>query len=284
MKISEYTVGYRGIDVRFRLWQPESTPHAAVCILHGLGDHSGCFHRLAERYCTAGVGVIALDLYGNGKTGGRRGDAPSFDTFVEEAELLVADARKEFPGIPLLLYGHSMGGCVALDYVLRRKPVGLAGVIASSPWLDLPVSPRLRRMLAYTLDIVCPRLTLDTGVHTEGMTHDEEFAAEYRSDPDAHGKISIRLLADSFRHGRWALDHAEDFSLPLLIMHGSEDRVTDIRASRKFAERAGGVATFKCWEGARHTLHNETMREDIYTFTLAWIQEKTGRIEQRWET
>lgn len=274
MKNSGYYLDSDGINLFFRVWEPESSPRALLCIVHGLGDHSGCFSRLAEYYCSAGYGVYAIDMYGNGRSGGKRGDIPSFETFHDETSVLLEEAGKRFPGTPLILYGHSLGGLIVLSYTLFRKPE-IAGAVASSPWLDLPSHPRLYRILAYTLDTVYPRFTLDTGVNTNGMTHDEEFAKEYINDPYAHGKITGRLLAESFRYSRKAFEQAGNFPVPLLVMHGGEDKVTDIRSSRSFAEKAGERAEFKLWEGARHTLHNEIIREQIYDYVIDWISNKT---------
>jgi alpha-beta hydrolase superfamily lysophospholipase len=262
-----------GVQFYGQGWQPAGEPLAVVCLVHGQGEHSGRYAELAAALVEAGYAALALDLRGHGRSEGRRGHTPSYDAWLGDVARLLEEAGSRFPDRPRFLYGHSMGGNLVLGYALRRSPAAaLAGVIASSPWLRLAFEPPAWKMtVATAMDRLWPSYAQASGLDPQSLSRDPEIVRALASDALAHDRVSARLYLSAYRAGRWALAHADAFPLPLLLMHGSADRVTAAAASRLFAERVPGDCTFKLWEGFHHELHNEPQRQDVFRFVIDWL-------------
>lgn len=260
-----------GVGIYAQGWEPETTPRAVVCLVHGLGEHSGRYAHVAEALGVAGSATLALDQRGHGKTPGPRGYAPTFAAFMEDIGSLIWEAARRYPGRPCYLYGHSMGGSFVLNFVLQRKPQ-LAGVIASAPALRTAfIPPAWKVTLGKLMAAWWPALSLSNELEVEVISRDPVTVRRYLRDPLVHDRLSARLGIDLLRQGQWALDHAGEFSLPLLLMHGSADRLTSAQASREFAARTGKGCTLKIWEGFFHELHNEPEKELVLTYVVDWL-------------
>ncbi|MFZ5648849.1 MAG: alpha/beta hydrolase [Bacillota bacterium] len=277
MKHIEY--GWRaedGINIHARRWEPDSGPKGVVCLVHGFGEHSGRYHHVASYLTGAGYAVASFDHRGHGKSGGQRGHTTSYQAIMEDIDLLLDDAGHRYPGLPCFIYGHSMGGNLALNYTLRRKPP-LLGVIATSPWLRLSASPPAALLAAArVLNKLAPSYPLPNSLDAKGLSHDPEVVRAYDSDPLVNRKITTRLFFSIHDAGLWALDHASEFHLPLLLMHGGTDPITSPEASSQFAGRIPGRCTLKIWEGLYHELHNEPQKGEIIGFIVNWLDGHLG--------
>jgi acylglycerol lipase len=249
-------------------------PRAVVCLVHGLGEHSGRYTPIAEAFGQAGYSTIALDQRGHGKTPGRRGYGPSFEAFMEDIAQLIEESIRLYPTLPRFLYGHSMGGNFVLNFVLRRTP-RLAGVIATAPALKTAFTPPAWKVaVGKGAAAWWPSLSLPNGLDVQAISRDPEVVRRYAQDPLVHNRLSARLGIDILRNGRWALDHAARFPLPLLLMHGSADRLTSLQASREFASKLGERCTLKVWEGFYHEVHNEPEKNLVLDYTIDWLNSK----------
>jgi alpha-beta hydrolase superfamily lysophospholipase len=151
-------------------------------------------------------------------------------------------------------------------------------VIATSPWLVTVIqAPPLKAALARILDPILPTYTDRWAVEPKSLAHDPEVGDAYEQDPLVHSYITSRMYLAVTEAGQWALDHAAEFPLPLLLMHGTADRVTSWEASRNFARRLGRKVTWRSWEGWYHELHNEPERRHIVRVMMAWMN---GRLEK----
>ncbi len=252
-------------------WQPDDNPRGVVCLVHGLGEHSGRYAHVATALNQAGYALLAFDLRGHGKSQGRRGHTPSYDALMDDIANFLAEVEKRNPGIPCFLYGHSLGGNLVLNYALRGNPK-LTGVVATAPSLKLAFEPpAIQVALGRGMDKIWPAFVQPNGLDLQALSRDPEVARKYRSDPLVHDRISARLFVGFFEAGQWALDHASQFRLPLLLMHGGADRITSHEASREFAARAGDEATLKIWEGLYHEIHNEPEQAQVFDTLIAWL-------------
>ncbi len=260
-----------GLDICARLWEPDTPPKAIVCLVHGHGEHSGRYEHVAEALAHAGYAMLALDQRGHGRSGGPRGHTPSYEALMQDIGLLLEQARARFPRLPCFLYGHSMGGNEVINFALRRKP-DLAGVIASGPWLRLAFTPPAWKVtLGRLLNNIHPRFTQRTGLEVAAISRDPRVVQAYIHDPLVHDRISSRLYFDTVDAGDWALAHAADFPLPLLLMHGGADRLSDPQASREFARRGGSHITFHLWEEDFHEVHNELDQKEVLDLVTIWM-------------
>jgi len=262
------------LKLRGQAWIPPQQVHAVVCLVHGHGEHSERYSGMADVIGQAGFALITFDLRGHGRSEGRRGHAPNYQTLMSDICLLLEEAATRFPGTPLFLYGHSLGGNLAAYYALKNEPP-LAGVILSAPLFRLAFRPprwktALLRIL-YALHLTVP---LTTGLNRSALSRDTAVLERYRADPLAHKCITPQLALDMLRSGEWILQHAAEFPLPALLMHGRSDEVTSVEASREFASRLGQPCTLKIWDGFYHELHNEPEREQVFGCMLEWMQQQ----------
>jgi alpha-beta hydrolase superfamily lysophospholipase len=191
---------------------------------------------------------------------------------MEDVAQLLAEAERRWSGWPRFLYGHSMGGNLVLNYVLRRQPP-LAGVVVTAPWLRLVTPPpRLQVSLLQLIDRFHPTLTLSNRLDPLVLSRDLAVAQAYKSDPLVHDRISIRLFLNITESGQWALAHAHEFQLPLLLIHGSADRLISAEASREFAGRIPQNCLLKLWPDLCHEPHNEPEQAEVFSFILDWLQ------------
>ncbi|MCX6029247.1 MAG: lysophospholipase [Chloroflexi bacterium] len=259
----------------FQGWQPDTSPRGAVCLVHGLGEHTGRYAHVAAALNAAGYAVLGFDLRGHGKSGGPRGHTPTYDTLMDDIGRLLDETTARYPGKPQFLYGHSLGGNLVLNYALRRKP-RIAGVVATSPAIRVtnPL-PAVQVALAKVMNKLQPGMQMANGLALDGLARDPEVIRAYTSDPLVHNKISVRLAMGMLQTGEWALAHAAEFTLPLLLVHGSADKLTSAAASQEFAAKVRGDCTLKVWEGFYHETHNEPEKADVLRFMVDWLRAHT---------
>jgi alpha-beta hydrolase superfamily lysophospholipase len=258
-----------GTQLKARRWlaDDESTKRAVVGIVHGLGEHCGRYEHVARQFNAAGFEVISYDQRGHGP---QPGPLPAFDVLLNDVSLLIESAEGS-AHVPFFLYGQSLGGCLVMNYALRFQPK-IEGVISTSPLLTPALPPPAWKLfLARTLYKIWPTLTLGTGVQVADLTHDEASQQAYLNDPIVHHRISSSLGHTMLQAGLWALNHADQLELPMLLMHGTEDRVTSCDSSRQFADRAGPLCTLKLWEGLYHDLHWECEQQQVIQCMVDWM-------------
>lgn len=254
-------------------WNPAQTK-GVVCIVHGFNEHSTRYAHVAEWLCNAGYAVLTYDEFGHGKTTGKRGHVPSYDAFLDSVKIILDEAETRFPGVKKYLWGHSMGGNIATNYILRRQP-SLAGAIATGPLFKLGFEPpAFKVFLAKMMVNIYPAFTEKAELDSQGISRDKEEVRKYNADPFNHGKITAGTFLGFFEAGKWALAHATDLKIPMLVMHGTADRLTSPEGSKEFAESVpGNLVTLKLWDGFYHELHNEPEpdRSEVLTYITNWL-------------
>jgi alpha-beta hydrolase superfamily lysophospholipase len=273
MKQETHWTSLDGLRLYGQVWQPSEEAKAVVCLVHGLGEHSGRYQHVGEALARAGFALLAFDLRGHGKSEGQRGHSPSYEALMDDIAVLLQQAESRYPGKPPFLYGHSLGGNLVINFALRRRPA-IAGVIATGPALRTAFEPPGWKIsLGKLMYRLWPGLAMANELDRQGLSHDAEVVRAYENDPLVHDRVSARLALDILQSGEWALAHAREFPLPLLLMHGAQDRLTSAAASREFAARAGEKCTLKIWEGFYHEVHNEPEKEEVLDFLVAWLNE-----------
>ena len=257
-------------------WQPETEPKGLVCLVHGLGEHSGRYEHLTAFLSQAGYALLAFDLRGHGKSEGQRGHAPGYEALLDDIAHLLEEAAVRYPDCARFLYGHSLGGNLVIEYALRRHPP-LAGVIATGPALRPGFEPPAWKLtLGKIMYNLWPTLTMSNELDRQGLSRDPEVVRAYNEDPLVHDRLSARLGMDMLQSGLWSLEHAAEFPLPLLLMHAGADRLTSAQASREFAAQAGNRCTLRIWDGFYHEIHNEPEKEEMFGYLLEWLTSKTS--------
>ena len=273
MEISEWAwKSSDGLDMYARGWVPQGLPKAAIMLVHGHGEHVARYDHVAAALTEKGYAMLGFDLRGHGKSGGPRGHTPSYDAMMDDIASFSQQTDQRYAGLPRFLYGHSLGGNLVLNYALRRKP-DLHGVIATGPWLKLAFDPPASQVtLGRLMNGIAPGFVQHSKLDTRGLSHDQLVVDKYNNDPLVHDKISARLFVAIYDSGLWALEHAAEFPLPLLLMHGAADPLTSAKASQEFAQKAGNKVTLKVWDGLYHEIHNELEKAEVFNFMLDWLQ------------
>ncbi len=262
-----------GRNVYFQQWTPTIKPEACILLIHGLGEHSSRYEHVGDFFAKEKICVTGFDLLGHGKSDGQRGHAESYDEYCLQVDFFLKELQDKYPGIPVFLYGHSMGGLISLYHVLINKPTNIKGVISSSPGLatGFPV-PAWKMTLGNLLYKLAPRFSMNNGLPVEGLSHDKSVIAAYKADPLNHPQISARMGMDLIRNGQELSKRKGDFPLPLLLMVGEKDYVVNPEAVKEFGKQAGAKTTLKVWEGGYHELHNEPFKLEVLTTILEWVR------------
>jgi len=249
--------------------------NAVVVLIHGMGEHSKRYEKhVIPFYNQNSIGVLTYDQLGHGLTEGKRGHNPGFEAVLDCVRAMLEKANNIFGDKPTFLYGHSMGGNVAINYVLRREN-HLSGVIATSPFLRLAFDPPSWKItLGKALQKITPSITMANELELEAISRDLNEVEAYRKDPWIHDQISPNYSIVFMETGEWAIEHTGQLSIPMLLMHGTGDRLTSYKASKDFADKAGKKVELQLFDNAYHELHNDLIKKEVLENMIMWINKK----------
>lgn len=238
-----------------RHWSPPEPHGGGIYLLHGLGEHCGRYEALATWLAGRGWQVRAHDHHGHGRSPGVRGSIPRAGALVEDAADLVGRFTRELGRRPILL-GHSMGGALAAELVLRHR-LRVAALVLSSPALDPGLNRMQRLMLALALRIA-PGRTLGNGLDPRRISHDPAVVEAYLADPLVHDRVSARLVDWLLEAGRGAIAAADTLAVDTLMLVAGDDALVKPAGSRQFADRAPAARlTLHWYEHLWHEVFNE---------------------------
>ncbi len=252
-------------------FQPEIVK-AVVVLVHGMGEHSKRYEKYVIPYYNQNsIGVLTYDQFGHGLTEGKRGHNPGFEAVLDCVKEMLDKAKSIFGDKPTFLYGHSMGANVVINYVLRRENT-LKGVIATSPFLRLAFDPpNWKLTMGKVLQKIIPSITMGNELDIEAISRDQNVVDAYKNDPMVHDKISPNFSIVFIRTGEWAIQHADKLKIPMLLMHGTGDRLTSYKASEEFSNNSPGKVELQLFENAYHELHNDINKNEVLENMMKWI-------------
>ena len=264
--------GVGGLTLFTRTWLPSAgAPTAVIVLAHGAGEHSGRYAHVAERLTAEGMALHALDHRGHGRSEGRRAYVDRVANAVEDLDQLVARAREEHAGLPLFLLGHSMGGLLALAYALRYQD-RLDGLLLSAPLAALETVSPVVRAAGRLLSAVAPTLGI-FDVDPERVSRDPDVVRAYEEDPLVHhGKLPARSVGEFAAAVDRFPSQVPVLSLPLLVMHGTGDRIVPVAASLMVNDGAGSDdKQLELYEGLYHEILNEPEQDRVMDDIVAWV-------------
>ena len=277
----------RDVPLHVEQWTPEGPPKFVVCVAHGAAEHIGRYARLAGWLGERGGLTFGADHRGQGSSGGPPGHVESFSVYADDLDAALRSQIDAAPPasrpdqIPWFLFGHSMGGLVALTYLLdHRGRHPFHGAIISAPLLGLTLKvPPLKLKVGQLAARFLPRLTLPSGLPASAISRDPVEVELYIRDRRRVDKVSARWFAAMNDAVARVSADAPQLDLPMLWYVGTGDRVCDPQATRAVFDRlpAPGVhdQILRSFDGYYHELHNEPehLRQPIKNMLLAWIEQ-----------
>src|SRR5215204_2979541 len=262
--------GVGGLNIFTRSWQPEGKARGVVVIVHGFNSHSGQYLWTAEQFASNGLAVYALDLRGRGRSEGERYYVEKMEDYTDDVQTLVTTAKAENPGLPVFLLGHSAGGVISCNYVLDHQ-AEVDGLICESFAYKLPV-PDLLLSFIKGLSYITPH-THVFSLHNKDFSRDASVVESMNDDVLIKGESQPAQTGKVLISGAQRLtDEFPNITLPVLILHGTEDKATSPGGSQKFYDTAGSQdKTLKLYEGHFHDLLNDIDKEIVMADIQSWV-------------
>ncbi|MBX7078834.1 MAG: lysophospholipase [Nannocystaceae bacterium] len=291
MQYSEHTVrAADGTELHVDVWRPDGPPQRVVVVAHGGAEHSGRYAQLAGELVEAGALVFGPDHRGLGRSGGRRGDVVRFEDYADDLLRVMRDQAGRLPEeqrpqhLPWFLFGHSMGGLIALVYLLdHERDLQLRGAIVSSPLLGLAMKVNPLKLAAGKLAArLAPKLALPSGIPADAVSRDAEVVRRYEQDPLRVGVVTAGWFAAMNAAIARVEREASRIRMPCLWYCGTGDRIVDHTAVQRIFAGIEGAAgrdqTLRSFEGYYHELHNEppALRQPIVEMITGWLATHGG--------
>lgn len=261
------------LDLYLQAWMVPS-PKASILLVHGLGEHSSRYVHLVEKFNEAGISVFTFDGRGHGKSDKPKPTAffESYEDYLKDIDALFGKVKKFVPDVPAFIYGHSMGGGLVAAYVLKYKPES-AGVILSSPAIkEAEGTSKLLIAVSSIISKYFPRvkaLKLDANK----VSRIPEEVEKYLKDPLVYtDAVPARTGYELLQAMRFVQENASEFELPVLLIHGSDDGLTNPKGSEILFEKAkSSDKTLKVFPGGYHELINDLDREEVMKLLVNWV-------------
>ena len=267
--------GVDGIKIFTREWQPAGTPYAVVVISHGLNAHSGLYEWAAQQFTSKGLAVYALDHRGRGRSEGERFYVRKFADYTQDLATFIDMVKVREPGLPVFLLGHSAGGVIACGYALEHQDE-LAGLICEDFAYQVPV-PNIALAILKGIAYVAPHAHVFK-LKNKDFSRDPAVVAALNADPlIANEAQASATVAELVRADELLAKSFQRFTLPLLILHGTADKVTKPGGSQEFFDKAGSAdKTLKMYEGHFHDLLADIGKQQVMADIQAWIDAHMG--------
>lgn len=262
--------GLGGLNIFMRSWHPSAKPRAVVAIVHGFNSHSGHYAWVAEQLVARGYAVYALDLRGRGKSDGERFYVAKFGEYVDDVARMITLAKAREPGLPVFLLGHSAGGVVSCVYTLEHQGE-VAGFVCESFAHEVP-APSFALAVLKGLSHVAPHAHV-LKLKNEDFSRDPKWVEMMNNDPlIAHEAQSTQTVAEMVRADERLKKEFPLITLPVLILHGTEDKATKPSGSKRFFEESKSAdKALKLYEGHYHDLLADVGKEAVFGDIVGWL-------------
>ena len=287
--ISFNTVTKDGASLRTEFTSSESVPiKGVVIVVHGFGEHLGGYKEVTSKLSASGYATMIYDQRGHGellsqgeptdqdrvksseKLKKLQGIIPSYQAFLDDIDIMILKAKELTPDVPIALYGHSMGGNIVLNYLLKQTPNDVRCIVLESPWLGLykELSPIMDR-LAKIIGSLSKNIAIINKLEPEVITGDASKNREYDDDPLYHNRISLRMYSGVKKGCAYALQNASKLAIPIFLANGKFDQVVSNNAIHEFAKAAGEclyTKEYDAYHAIRKGFKSEVFFQDVIEF------------------
>jgi alpha-beta hydrolase superfamily lysophospholipase len=261
-----------GVNIFAKDWKIDQ-PKAVIALVHGFGEHCMRYDSMAKYYNDRNYAMVGYDRRGHGRSGGAIGYTPSYAALLDEIDQLLHRCSERYPNVPIIIYGHSMGGNLVLNYMIERSYPDIKLTVATGPWIRLVKEPAsvLKSVMKFARKFA-PKVTVGQKIGAF-ISRVQEEVVKYNNDPLVHGKMSFALGDEMFKSCKRLESFSGAFPTPLLLEHAGDDKITDPEATKAFAKRVTSAIQLKIWKNLYHEIHNESIREQVYDYTIDWLDE-----------
>jgi alpha-beta hydrolase superfamily lysophospholipase len=231
-----------------------------VLTVHGFGEHHGGYHALGSFFCENGYAAVAYDQRGHGEGYiNSRGVFESYGLLLDDVADMRTQAGKWFPGLPVALYGHSMGGNVAVNYILKRGEEGFTKLILETPWLRLykPPLPKPLLVLGSLIGKLSHKPAAVSKLDPDAVTRNRQVNEAMAADELYHNRLSFRIFSQITEAGEYALKNADKLTMPTLLFCAGADTIVSPDAIKEFARAARDNVRLHVEAEGYHALHND---------------------------
>ena len=263
----------RGQSIYYQGWLPDGKLKATLLIVHGLHEHCGRYQHLAEYFTDKGYAVYGLDFPGHGKSDGPRSFVVNFNDFIEPVETCLEMIQSEHPDSPVFLMGHSMGGVIAAAYLIDHQD-NVRGAILSGSLVKVPdyISDFTINM-GKILSKILPKIKI-VEIDKQGLSRDPDVVQAYINDPLVYnGKSTVRISNEINVLINLVEERGSRIKVPLLILHGGDDRVCDPSWSQYLHDLVSSPdKKLIIYDGLYHEVYNEPEAESVFADVLSWLE------------
>ncbi len=263
-------------EIFFQLWAAEKA-RGTLVIVHGQAEHSECYHPFARTLQNDGWESYGFDLRGHGRSEGKRGYVGTFHDYLDDTRAVVEMVTREraHKNIPLILFGHSMGGLIATLLALEWENPPFQALVLSSPLFGLAVRvPPIKDYASKILDRWWPTLTLHNELRYSDLSRDEETLKGYEHDVLRHDKISASVYLGMLEAFTTVREKAASLTLPVLIQIAGQDRIVSSAASQEvFALLTARKSVLEIYPESFHEIYNDLDREQAFTDLRKFINQ-----------
>lgn len=256
----------------WQAWLPDVPPEAVILMAHGYAEHSGRYAHVGTICAERGFAALAIDHWGHGKSDGTPGFVPRFSAYTDGIKALLEAANRDFPGVPKILLGHSMGGLIAATFLLTEQD-HFAGCVLSGPAVMAANAPSpAMQTISRLLSLAVPKLGV-LALDVNGVSRDPSVVQAYLEDTLVYkGKLSARLAVEMFSAMTRVQADAHLITLPILLMHGEADSLAAPAGSQYLYDHVASVEKqLLLYPGLYHEIFNEPEQSAILNEAIAWI-------------
>ncbi len=264
-----------GIKRDIHIWEPEA-PRAIFLAIHGAMDHGGNYMPPGLYFKKHQIATVAQDQHGHDHK--RKVYIPSFEVFLDDLDLMVVWVKENYPGLPMFILSHSMGGLVTTHYGLTRLEIdpAIRGFITSSPYyVNAVKTPKIVERMAGVLATLTPKMTIpleDILVH---VTHDQEIYKRQRADERdgiMANKVSARFAYECLKAQRWIPAHIAAWKHPMLAIVAGDDKIAKADSTRELLRLIDPeLLTELYYPENFHENFNELNRNEIFAKIVEWV-------------
>lgn len=273
-----YIETFDGKHLYFVRWSHDEAEHSSrpvIALMHGYAEHVERYHEFAARLVAAGYPVCGIDARGHGQSDGKRGFIERFDDYVLDLRTLFAHIHLRYGDRPVVLFGHSNGGLVAIQFALAHGK-DLAALVLSGPSLGLALQvPAWKSLLGKAASRFYPTLSLPTEIAPTDVSRAPDTVSEYGNDPLVNHIATARFFTEMTAAHESSLARASEITLPFTVYQGGTDKLTSVEATRRFYDATGSSdRTFNIYPDHYHEIFFEPDRAEITAHLIAWLDER----------